>query len=252
MLYFETKHPNEPDYISNERFTDFEFGLHLHPHFEIMYVSKGCLKARVGDRDFDIPAGSVCFIMSMQAHSFETPVQSECHVCVFSTSFLPDFNEKYRKKMPVNPVFDFSDGAQDLAALENPASNRYALVSVFYRVVARLVESAEFIDRNERLDTFIQKSLDFIAAEFDKEPTMGQLADSLGYDTHYCSRLFNRAFKKNFSSMVNEYRVLKARTMLSGGNITVTQAAASCGFSCIRSFNRNYLKITGTTPSSEK
>lgn len=252
MLYFETKHPNEPDYISNEFFTNFEFGLHLHPHFEIMFVSKGLLRAKIGDSSYDIPAGSMAFIMSMQPHSFTTPHTSQCHVCVFSNTFVPDFYEKYRNKIAIMPIIEFPALCDILKDIASKGTCRYALASHFYNIISMLIKNSKFTDRNERLDSFVEASLAYIDKYYDKEPSLCALASILSYDKQYCSRLFNKTFGKSFPTMVNEYRMFKAGKLLAMDDMTITRVALLCGFSCIRSFNRNFLKTYGCTPSELK
>jgi YesN/AraC family two-component response regulator len=248
MLYFETKHPYITDYVSLEQYTDFEFGLHLHKHFEIIHVSEGALNVRFDDRNFVINKDEMCFILPMQAHAFSTTSHSKCQVCVFSTSFAPDFYEKYRTKAAETPVFKFDTYENIPSYLENKKSDRYALASFFYGVISLFVNNSTFADRNEKLHSLIKISLDYLDKNFDKSPSITELADLLSYDPHYCSCLFNKTFDKNFATMVNEYRISKAQSLLSEGGRTITDVAIACGYNCMRSFNRNYLKIVGKTP----
>ena len=53
-------------------------------------------------------------------------------------------------------------------------------------------------------------------------------------------------------SIINDYRIEKAQALLKEGNLTITEIALSCGYSCIRSFNRNFLKICAIAPKLYK
>jgi YesN/AraC family two-component response regulator len=143
---------------------------------------------------------------------------------------------------------DFNCYADFFDTLENKESNRYALQAGFYSVIALLVKNTEFKDRNEKLHSFIEASIDYLDKNFDKEPNISSLARMLGYDAHYCSCLFNKTYGKNFPTMINEYRIAKAQHLLQAGRLSMTEIAESCGFNCIRSFNRNFLKVTGCAP----
>jgi len=248
MVFFENNHPEEADYVYHEYLSDFDFGLHLHNHFEVVYVSEGELNIKIDNNIFIIPKGNICLIMPLQSHSFNTNTHSECQVCVFSSTFVSDFYEKYRRKSAENPVFYFENHANILDIIRDNKTNRYSLASCFYFIISLLVANTVFIDRNEKLFSFVKISLDYLENNYDKEPKISELAQRLNFDTHYCSFMFNITFEKNFMSMINEYRIAKAQELLATEKFNITEIALMCGYSCIRSFNRNYLKIIGQPP----
>ena len=252
MIFFETNHPEEEDYVYHEYLTDFNFNLHFHSHFEIIYVSEGELNVRIDNNDFIIPKGNICLILPLQAHSFNTITHSICQVCVFSSTFAPDFYEKYRRKSAENPILCFESNANILDIISDKKTNRYMLASCFYFIISLFVNNTVFTDHNEKLLSFVKISIDYLDNNFDKEPKLCELAQKLNYDSHYCSFLFNKTFGKNFMSMINDYRIAKAQMMLKTGDLNITEVALICGYSCIRSFNRNYLKIVGVPPKCFK
>ncbi len=66
------------------------------------------------------------------------------------------------------------------------------------------------------------------------------------------SQVINRAEQKNFFDYINSLRVseFKERTMKSDyQKYTLLSLAHDCGFNSKTSFNRNFKKITGKSPS---
>lgn len=92
--------------------------------------------------------------------------------------------------------------------------------------------------------------LSYITEHFKEDVTLSGMAQSLGYEEHYLSRLFHSFFGMNFKQFVNEYRVNYAESLLSdtGKNCGITEIAYACGFQSVRNFNRAYKRITGHSP----
>ena len=79
--------------------------------------------------------------------------------------------------------------------------------------------------------------------------TLMDLAADLGYEKHYLSRCFNAKLKSGFSQYVNWYRIDHAKSLLAGTSLPISEIAFRSGFCTIRSFNRAFAELVGSTPS---
>ncbi len=52
-----------------------------------------------------------------------------------------------------------------------------------------------------------------------------------------------------FGAFVNQYRIAYAEQLLLSTRLSVTEIAEACGFSTIRSFNREFLRSKTVSPS---
>ena len=86
----------------------------------------------------------------------------------------------------------------------------------------------------------------------DENFSIDELAKKIDTNKTYISYTINKNFKMNFSSFVNQYRVKKARILLSSAkykNYTIESIGQESGFKSITVFNKAFKKFTGLTPS---
>ncbi|MBX2831405.1 MAG: AraC family transcriptional regulator [Rhodospirillales bacterium] len=82
----------------------------------------------------------------------------------------------------------------------------------------------------------------------DPDLTLARLARRLGYPLKQVSTAINAATGENVSRYINKYRVEHACRELENGQ-NVTTAMLASGFNTKSNFNREFLRITGNTPS---
>ncbi|MCK9204861.1 MAG: tetratricopeptide repeat protein [Bacteroidales bacterium] len=78
------------------------------------------------------------------------------------------------------------------------------------------------------------------------------LANDLEINRNYVSQVINEKFSKNFSSLLNEYRIREARKILSESSnykFTIESIAESVGYKSKTTFNNAFKKFVGVTPS---
>ena len=83
----------------------------------------------------------------------------------------------------------------------------------------------------------------------DPDLTLTRLARVLQVPVKRLSAAINRSTGDNVSRYVNGYRIREACRTLEGG-ASVTDAMLACGFNTKSNFNREFLRVTGRTPSS--
>jgi AraC-like DNA-binding protein len=78
------------------------------------------------------------------------------------------------------------------------------------------------------------------------------IADKMGVSVNHMSQVINQYSGKNFFRFVNEYRVEKAKTLLTdpaSQKFKILAIAYECGFNSKSSFNTIFKEYTGNTPS---
>lgn len=84
---------------------------------------------------------------------------------------------------------------------------------------------------------------------YTEELTLESVSETLGYSKYHVSHAIADAFRCNFRTLLNAYRITTAQAQLLSTDKTVSQIAAACGFQNQSSFNRIFLKHCGMTPS---
>lgn len=84
------------------------------------------------------------------------------------------------------------------------------------------------------------------------ELTLQHLASMISTQVHHLSQVINEKEQKNFYDLINEWRIeefLREVKKAKNKNYTLLATAYDCGFNSKASFNRNFKKYTGKTPT---
>jgi AraC-like DNA-binding protein len=83
------------------------------------------------------------------------------------------------------------------------------------------------------------------------ELTLQGLADQLQISSKVLSQVINQCFNQKFYDLINSYRCEEVKEILSGDDhrITISEAMYQSGFNSKSSFNKEFKKLTGQTPS---
>lgn len=85
----------------------------------------------------------------------------------------------------------------------------------------------------------------------DHKFNLSDWALKLGTNRTYLSEYINRVFETNFYDFVNKLRIEEAKRLFGQGEFrSIEEVSQACGYSSISTFNRNFSKLVGMTPSS--
>lgn len=95
----------------------------------------------------------------------------------------------------------------------------------------------------------IDKTLEIIHNEFNRELTLEELADRVFLSPNYLSILFKKEMKIGLNKYLNNFRLEKACALLINSNMKVVDIAKYIGFDNPSYFNRLFKNTFGMTPS---
>ena len=100
----------------------------------------------------------------------------------------------------------------------------------------------------ERILKHMKKSKPYLDAELSLE----DLAKQTGIPKHHITQTLNDKMEKSFYQFINEYRIDEAKRKLKNDKeeVSMLSLAFDVGFNSKSSFNNNFKKLTGHTPSS--
>jgi len=84
----------------------------------------------------------------------------------------------------------------------------------------------------------------------DSNLTLARIARRLGHPARDVSGAVNRVTGQNVSRHINGFRIRHAQHLLETGDLPVTEVMLDCGFISKSSFNAEFRRVTGTTPSA--
>ncbi|MBQ9481204.1 MAG: helix-turn-helix transcriptional regulator [Clostridia bacterium] len=246
MISYESERSLPSDYVYNQRDVNLTFADHMHTSFEFLCVYEGEIDLTVDGMTYTVSAGRAALILPNRVHSYRTKGFSRSYLCVFSVSYAYNFYLKTREKRALSPVFPFSDQAAVDVLLSQ--KDEYLLKSVFYKIIYLFNSGADYEERKIPGFDLVEKILLYAENNFRKDVTLKDLAKEFSYSYNYLSGVINGALGMNFNTLINAQRINLAAHLVKDTNATFTEIALNCGYSSIRSFNRNFKNFTGKSP----
>lgn len=247
-MFYEEDRSSIEDYIYKNDCINLNWPTHFHNSYELFCVMKGESCLNIENKTYTVKANEIAFIAPNQVHSWETTKYTKSFVLIFSENYIKSFHQQYADKIPENPIIDMPFLGQMHDAIIN-TTDKYHLKSILYYVVSLLNQGTHFIERKNACSVFIHDTILYIQKNFKETITLQTLSAYLGYGYSYTSSLISQSFHKSFSELVCEYRVSLAMDLLSNTDLPISDISLACGFNSIRSFNRNFSKQMGLTPS---
>ncbi|MBE6608332.1 MAG: AraC family transcriptional regulator [Ruminococcaceae bacterium] len=233
-------------------YSDFSYVIHFHRDIELVYVEEGTLKLNIESKEYNLNGGQMAIILSNMIHSYESIGHTRVIVHVFSQDNVPLFAKLIYGKTTVCPVFDCDENVRNFYTeycIKKEKRSPLALKAALYAVCSDFYEKSEFVSSKKEGSELIHKMLGYISERYTEEISLVNMAQELGYEPHYLSRVFSMNVKINIRKYINLYRIDNAKERLINTRDSIALIALESGFQSIRNFNRVFLAYTGTTPA---
>lgn len=252
MLKYEAYHFGENNLFAYYHPNNLNYPRHLHRSFEFVYVTNGAIEMSVNNRTFHLEKGASILILPYEVHSITTTEYSDGEICVFPPEYVKTFHNMIDGKALENPVFDLSSTAKTLV-LDKIFKDNWNILEMkacLYLLCSEVMENTKLIDSIKPDYELLHKILNYSQENFTKDISLKTISTQFGYSYTYLSKYLNNILGISFVDFINENRINYALYLLKNTQNTITDIAYTCGYSSIRSFNRNFLKITNNTPKS--
>lgn len=236
---------SQGNYTYDARFyKETNYRPHFHKNYELLYAVAGSCQATVATRQLTIDQGHFLLIPPYAIHSFTMDSSCKLWVSVFSADFVGGQNSStiYAPFICREDIHRFLENNLIFTGTPDRLLLQACLHLVLHQCSTAPVLGTLDFDRIVQITQVVSDNLD-------KNITMTQAADLLGFEYHYFSRLFHSLFSMNFRQFVNLYRIEKACHILRASQADIGSIALECGFQTLRSFNRSFRELTGQTPS---
>lgn len=251
MLNFEKHRQAGKEYISFDVEKNLIFPMHCNETYEFLYCNDGVANVTISDRIYRLREGKCMVIPPNFAHAYDTPDYSNVFICEFSKDLVFDFYEKHDGYIAAFPVFSVAF-AESMARKMPVVANSFELKAILYHILAEYESHTAFIPYDKKKNDVLNAIVSYVSDNFKKEISLKDLSDKMGYSYNYLSAVFNECFGTNFSDVVNTYRINYANELLYSTDLSVSEIAEKAGYDSIRSFNRNYQKYKGKSPTDAR
>ncbi|WP_138420541.1 helix-turn-helix transcriptional regulator [Aquibacillus sediminis] len=246
MVFFEHHGVEEKESFHYSTLTNFNFPLHFHRAYEIIFVNEGNLSVTIDQKEYILHKNDAVFIFHNQLHEFKTIDHSTITIIIFSPELIGDFFMHYKGYIPDNNVFPLSD-VPNLSKLDSIFKQK----SFLYDCCSMLVDHSKFTPVTYSTKTkVLHQMLLFVDKHYMYDCTLKAIANQLQYDYAYLSKLFVQMTNMTFTAYLNHYRISQACYFLKNSQQSIGEIAINCGYNNLRSFHRNFKKITKYSPQA--
>lgn len=105
------------------------------------------------------------------------------------------------------------------------------------------------LELTARQETISQKVHQYIKEHYAENIDRNSIAEEFYVNPEYLGKIYKRETGKNLKDAVSEYRIQKAKELLSHPNIRIGEIAMEVGFDSFAYFSTLFKKYTGTTPN---
>lgn len=234
------------DYFEMQKARGLFIQTHLHVSYEFLCCDKGQISVTISGREYILEEGDAVLIFPYQPHSYPKNRDGYGYRCTFAQELIGRFATTFGNYLPKSNQFRFS---YDISGVDSN-SNIFAIKSFLYAVCAKASEELEF--EYVPADSRILLEKIFVLTEehyTDTSFSLRTLAEMLTYDYGYISKYFVQKTGMKFNHYLNLRRITHAAGILRNAHpANISDVAFSCGYSSVRSFNRNFKNVYGVTP----
>lgn len=240
---------------------------HWHPECEIIHIISGTFQIMVNNHPVLCRKDDVIFLSEGFLHG-GTPHDCVYEGVVFDLAFF--LQDSHACAGTIRDILDhrylirtrLSDSSTAVLPVTEElfasmASHRtgYEFITqgCLYRLLGIILGEHLYDETDEKLASAkhlepVKNALSYIASHYSENVTLNHLADAAGMNPKYFCRYFRGMTSRTPIDYLNYYRIECACEMLATKNITVKEAAFSCGFHDESYFIRIFQKYKGVTP----
>lgn len=245
-FFYDSDWSGETNVYAINSIMDFSFPMHFQRSYEILYVLEGTLLVTIEQTLYEVHPGDAIFIFPQQFHMLQCREHYKGIIFLFSMGFVEDFSMAYKNMIPLNNMLH----NLHIAEIPLQPTNKYHVKAVLYSLLGMLTDKTAYkpfeAGNNSKLLHLI---LAYIEAHYMENCSLQKASLDLGYGYTYLSRTFKEFMKMTYTVYLNKYRIQMASHMLKYRNLSLSEVSFECGYDNIRSFNHNFKKFTGYTPT---
>lgn len=262
--------------ISGDNFPA-QYPTHWHRYIEILYFPENRATGTfplitVNQQTYEIHPGDFIIIWSGELHKIANNQDKQLIGLQFSSTLvteLPDlapyinlFRTFHHISNQENPILTQKMTSHIEQILSLPASDLpffgIEMLITLYRLFIDFASSikASYATENDFVyassnKTFQKISLAcrYIQENCDRDLSLNEVSDYLGFSTYYFSRVFKQVTACSFMEYITTQRVKHSQTLLANTDLSITDVAYQSGFNSIATFNRAFRKCRGCSPS---
>ncbi len=248
MLLFETDKTVQNIYVAQHEFESFRG--HSHDFYEFEYVLEGEGKCFINGKEYPFRQGDVSFATPLDVHGYAgcgrlrvltvhfriNSIDKNLSGIMDKEAVVISSSEAMRHAFDILKEADRNDGLGGMLG-------KKALEMIVIMFLQTIKE-----DKIKDMPREISYAVEYINMNFKDKIDLKTVSEAVGYSKEHFCRQFKRYTGMNFLEYLSGVRAHHAKNLLVDGGFTVTEVCYECGFGCMKSMNRVFLKKYGCSP----
>ena len=256
-------------------YRDSFFPWHWHDEIEIGYIESGGMTVSVNDHRYELGPGSGIFVNSGVLHSYSGKGGGECrfpnvlfHASLIYGNRSSIFLTRYKR-----PILEAARFSHCILSPEVPWQREAVeTIRTAHQLFLSPEEGYECKIRNTLTDLIlllfthcrerifspsapntteihrIRQMMDFIACRYTQSISLREIAHAALVSERECLRCFRQVIGLSPKQYVLDLRIQRARELLAGSSLSLTEVGEACGFQTQSYFIRLFRRAAGMTP----
>lgn len=241
---------------------NFSWGPGIKDHYKLHYIHSGSGVFRCGASTYHLSAGDGFLVCPNVVVSYEPNPKDPWNYSWVAFNGLNAENYLTRAQLSsITPTFKISQH-ELMNKLYNDIFNSINYdksmdlrsLSAFYNLISTIIEETT-PNKSENIsvktqEIYIKKAIEFIDTNYSRKITIEEIADYVGINRKYLSKLFSETLNMSPQNYLVNYRLQKACDLLTGTNLTITEISNSIGYSDPFLFSKVFKKYRGQSPKA--
>lgn len=253
MKVFHEYH-TEPWIRRNDR---IDYAPHLHQELEIITLFSGNAVAIINGTEYPVTTGDTIIVFPNMVHSYRGGICPDVGKYIFHPDLLTDLKAVFGGKVPQQPVVRGGTGAaRQIHHIAGAIAEEYPTASTPVRkaylslLTAKILECCELEEMVYANHNTLDLILNYCREHYCSDLSLATLSRELNISQSHLSHVFSSKIKMDFRTYLNTLRLNHAYDLLSGTDLSMTEIAEQCGFTCLRTFDRTFREQNGLSPSA--
>lgn len=252
--------------------------LHRRNFFEITLVIKDSVKVLIGQESYVNTQNALEFVSPYQPFSIENLIDvnsvtdDDVYTIFFKPSFMPSPMRSFEIqnlfpyfKLHSSPKYQLSESQMkefiqlfDIIYNEAYSGMKYSrqivqsyLMSLLYKIKQSIDVDSKFMSAS-RSDLITSEFENILSLETSTFKSLKQYAGMLNISQVYLNECVKNSTQKTSLQVLNDYRILTAKSLIMKSDISFSEISDCLGFSEPTNFTKFFKKHTGLTPKQFK
>ena len=222
----------------------------LHEYSELIYCKSGSGYVTVDGKTVCLREGELVWIPPNYIHQYDFD-SAEVICAVFSNDFIPLFFKKMKNRYLCASAINVVEMSEIIETFPTLKKEETMLISGYLNLIGDIVIKHSSFEEERFFDAILcQKVLSYLAENYAENITLSALSKKLGYNEKYLSHILHNLVGIHFRHLLNFYRIDHSKRLLAESEeMNISLIATKCGFNSLNTFNREFKRIVGMTPS---